>query len=178
MRVAVIIVSIVVMTTPSFASDACMTKAEARQHFATSYLYWHGPDHCWDANPMRRRSSHSIQQQADEKVRAPKWREALSELRPDAPNQPDVAVVANQSDAPREEEQNETTNDAPAPGKAWSDRWVDVVQVAPPVLNVHAPTRTVSASARISQLPIAGGIILIWLGIIVVVEFVRRSVRV
>lgn len=172
MRVAVIIVSIVVVTTPSFASDACMTKAEARQHFATSHLYWHGPDHCWDAKPVRRRLTRSIQQNADEQVRAPKWREARSELRLDGPNQPDMS---NQPDTTQEVERSEATNSAPEPGKAWSDRWVDVVQVAP-VLVVHAPTPTLSASARSSQLAIiAGGAILIWLGIIVVVEFVRRS---
>lgn len=174
MRVAVIIVSIVVLTTPSFASDACMTKAEARQHFATSHLYWHGPDHCWDANLDRRRSTRSIQQKANEQVRAPRWREALSELRLDPPNQPDLS--SNQPDTAHGAQPNETMNSAPAPGKAWSDRWVNVVQVVP-VLAVRAPTPTVSASARSSQLAIivTAGVILIWLGIIVVVEFVRRS---
>ena len=48
MRVAVIVVGLVVVTTPSQASRSCMTQAEARQQFATSHLYGHG-GHCWDA---------------------------------------------------------------------------------------------------------------------------------
>ena len=48
MRVAVIIVGLVVVSTPSQASRSCMTQAEARQQFATSHLYGHG-GHCWDA---------------------------------------------------------------------------------------------------------------------------------
>src|SRR6516165_7814465 len=50
MRVAVIVVAIVMVATPSHASKSCMTMAEARQQFRTSHLYWHGAGHCWDAN--------------------------------------------------------------------------------------------------------------------------------
>ena len=170
MRVAIIVVSILVATTPSFASDSCMTKAEARQHFATSHIYWHGPDHCWDAKPVRRRS---IQRNADVQVRASKWREALSELPPDVPNPP---AVSNQPEPAQE--RSEVTNSVPTPGKAWSDRWVDVVQVVP-ALAAREPTSTLSASAPSSRMAIiASGVILIWLGIIVIVELVRRSAKV
>ena len=48
MRGAVIVVGLVVVSTPSQASRSCMTQAEARQQFATSHLYGHG-GHCWDA---------------------------------------------------------------------------------------------------------------------------------
>jgi hypothetical protein len=37
---------------PAQASSACRTHAEARQMFRTSYLYWHGKDHCWDASAV------------------------------------------------------------------------------------------------------------------------------
>lgn len=50
MRVAVIVVSML-MAASSQASESCMSKAEARQRFATSYLYWHGLSRCWDATP-------------------------------------------------------------------------------------------------------------------------------
>jgi hypothetical protein len=30
-----------------------MSKTEAHQHFGTVYLYWHGPEHCWDATATR-----------------------------------------------------------------------------------------------------------------------------
>jgi hypothetical protein len=32
------------------ASKDCMTRAEARGVFRTSYLYWHGKGRCWDAS--------------------------------------------------------------------------------------------------------------------------------
>ena len=87
MRVAVI-VALLVVTTPSEASKSCMTKTEARQHFGSVHIYWHGNDHCWDATPTRRRHQrdatptprhhqiHKVQQEIDE----PKWHEAMSEM--------------------------------------------------------------------------------------------------
>jgi hypothetical protein len=51
MRVAVFVVTMLVVTTPSEPSQSCMSKTEARQHFGSTYIYWHGPDHCWDATP-------------------------------------------------------------------------------------------------------------------------------
>jgi hypothetical protein len=58
MRVAVIVVTMVVATTPLEASKSCMSKTEAREHFGSVHIYWHGPDHCWDATPGRH---HQIQ---------------------------------------------------------------------------------------------------------------------
>jgi hypothetical protein len=76
MRVAVIVASILVVASSSYASDSCMTKDEARSHFATSYLYWHGLGHCWDANSGRRQLIRN-QQESNEVVRnedrEPKW---------------------------------------------------------------------------------------------------------
>jgi hypothetical protein len=57
MRVAVIVAFVSLLTTPSEASTSCMSKTEAREHFGTVYLYWHGPKHCWDATPIRRHQS-------------------------------------------------------------------------------------------------------------------------
>ena len=54
MRVAVVVVFVSMLTTPSKASQSCMSKTEARQSFHSSYIYWHGVDHCWDATPIRR----------------------------------------------------------------------------------------------------------------------------
>ena len=53
MRVAVIVAFVSVLTTPSEASTSCMSKTEARQHFGSAHLQWHGPEHCWDATPTR-----------------------------------------------------------------------------------------------------------------------------
>jgi hypothetical protein len=105
MGVAVIVVLLVV-TTPSEASKFCMTKAEARQHFGSVHIYWHGNGHCWDAIPTRRRHQrdatptprhhqiHKVQQEIDE----PKWHETMSEMLLD-------------------EEPVQTP---------WVDRWVDI----------------------------------------------------
>src|SRR5450631_4813641 len=54
MRVAVIVVFVSVLTTASEASKSCMSKTEARQHFGSVWIYWHGKDHCWDATTTGR----------------------------------------------------------------------------------------------------------------------------
>ncbi len=48
-----IIIAVAVLLSPAVAhaSKDCMTKAEARKVFHTSYLYWHGKGRCWDAAP-------------------------------------------------------------------------------------------------------------------------------
>ena len=47
----IIVVTVVALLSPAVAhaSKDCMTKAEARKVFRTSYLYWHGKGRCWDA---------------------------------------------------------------------------------------------------------------------------------
>jgi hypothetical protein len=64
----------IVLGTPSKASQQCMSKAEARQHFGSVHIYWHGRVHCWDATAPRR---------VRESRKSPpfKWREAMSEIR-------------------------------------------------------------------------------------------------
>ena len=96
MRVAVIVVSILMVVTPSEASESCMSKTEARQHFGLVHIYWHGADHCWDASPGRQQPHiiHKVAAKPDQ----PKWRDAMSEMVPDA----NVAQTL------------------------WLDRWVDI----------------------------------------------------
>ena len=88
MRVAAIVVSMLVVTTPSEASKSCMSKTEARQHFGSMHIYWHGADHCWDATPTRRyhqiHQVHKVQRTIDQpKIAQPKWYESMSEMLPD-----------------------------------------------------------------------------------------------
>jgi hypothetical protein len=69
---------IVIVVAPMGAAYAapCMTESEARRVYSTSYLYWHGADHCWDATPGRLRNSerhrHFVRQhhEEDEAVKA------------------------------------------------------------------------------------------------------------
>jgi hypothetical protein len=79
MRGAVIVVSMLVAATPSEASKSCMSKTEARQHYGTVYIYWHGKNHCWDATPPRRYHQISkVQRQVDQ----PKWHDSMSKMSP------------------------------------------------------------------------------------------------
>src|SRR5712671_6549044 len=85
MRVALFVVFVSVLTTASEASNSCMSKTEARQHFGSVHIYWHGKDHCWDATPIRRH--HTVRQNihpptAQRKIDQPKWHDAMSEMLP------------------------------------------------------------------------------------------------
>ena len=83
MRVAVIVVSMLAAATPSEASKSCMSKTEARQHFGTVYIYWHGKNHCWDATPPRRYHQISkVQRQVQRQVDQPKWHDSMSKMSP------------------------------------------------------------------------------------------------
>jgi hypothetical protein len=123
MRVAVLVVFLVV-TTPLEASMSCMSKTEARQHFGSVHIYWHGKDHCWDATSTRSQQSdatrtlrngqvHGVQQEIDE----PKWHEAMSEMLPD-----ENTVQRSWVDR--------WVNIEPPPSIV--SRWVDIAQITPP----------------------------------------------
>ena len=134
MRVAVIVVAIVVVATPSHASKSCMTMAEARQQFRTAHLYWHGAGHCWDATVPRYGIVHRFREKDRQQVEqdnqeaknpAPKWREAMSEMLPnDGASSSSAQILPRPFWAYDESE-------APAAGVNWLDRWVDVAQVMP-----------------------------------------------
>jgi hypothetical protein len=97
-----------------------MGKAEARQHFGSLHIYWHGPDRCWDATPARRiarihggrahRRIHEVRRNIDQ----PKWHDAMSELLSD--------------------DEHELVQTAPQ--TPWTDRWVDI---EPPMPSLQAP---------------------------------------
>ncbi|TMJ52136.1 MAG: hypothetical protein E6G85_12675 [Alphaproteobacteria bacterium] len=131
MRVAVIVVTMLVATTPSQASESCMSKAEARQHFPTLHIYWHGPDHCWGAMPAGSHPihqvrptapSHEVQREIDQpkidqpKVDQPTWRDSMSAMLPD-----DDPMGASRDARP------DANDDAAAPTR-WGDRWVEIEQ--------------------------------------------------
>jgi hypothetical protein len=124
MRVALFIAasfvaSIVVLTKPSQGSGSCMSQSEARQRFGSVHLYWHGPDHCWDATPGRHRiisrNRSNADRQAQRGSHRSDWREAMSEMLPgDAPVRVSDPGAAGGTAA---------TN--------WLDRWIDIIQVVP-----------------------------------------------
>jgi hypothetical protein len=193
MRVAIIVVSMFVMATPSQASKSCMTKTEAREHFGSAHLYWHGPDHCWDGMAGRHRLVHGIQRKTERQVRhedqRPKWRQAMSELmaddtatqsreaqpsvRYDAVNTADVRDTANVRNV-------RDTADARDAGSDWHERWVDVVQVVPPNIG-RKPEQVAAAPAierQVEPMVSPGSVILVFLGLtltVVTVEILFRS---
>jgi hypothetical protein len=121
MRVAVIVVTMLAVTTPSEASQSCMSKAEARQHFGAVHIYWHGPDHCWDATLSRHRQVQVRKKPPIQEVQRqsePKWHEAMSAMSPD-----DGAVRSLTTPTPLGIEHQ---GDAAAIGTSWTDRWVDI----------------------------------------------------
>ena len=136
MRIGVIVVSMLVLTTSSEASKSCMTKTEARQHFGSVHIYWHGNDHCWDATSTRRHHRiHAVRQKirlhtVQEKNHQPKWHDSMSEMLPaEAPVQ--APLVARQVDV--EPPPSSSPPPPPPPQISIAERWVDIVQVAPPL---------------------------------------------
>jgi hypothetical protein len=122
MRVAMIVAVVLVATTPSEASKSCMTKAEARQHFGSVHIYWHGPDHCWDATPTRRRGAAKVQQktptrEVKREVDQPKWRDSMSEMLADSGPVQSIGISA---DARR------YGNESAVAATPWVDRWTDI----------------------------------------------------
>jgi len=119
MRVAVIVVFVSVLTTASEASKSCMSKTEARQHFGSVHIYWHGADRCWDASPTSPRYQiqarqihliHEVPQKRDQ----PKWHDSMSKmLADDEPEEPTSFNVGHPE------------NDD-AVGMPWINRWVDI----------------------------------------------------
>ena len=71
MRIVAIAVVLLLSPAVAHASKDCMTKAEARNIYRTSYLYWHGKGRCWDASP---RASHRLKKVAAAKANKAKTR--------------------------------------------------------------------------------------------------------
>jgi hypothetical protein len=138
MRVAVIVVSMLVVTTPSQASKYCMSKIEARQHFGSVHIYWHGRDHCWDATLTRRlvhkvqprRHIHEVQPNIDQ----PKWHDSMSQMLAD-----DEPVQT----APQTPWVNRWVEIGPSKPQVDA-RWVDIAQVVPPSIIERKPAPMVS----------------------------------
>jgi hypothetical protein len=128
------------VATPSDASPSCMSKTEARQHFGSVHIYWHGRDHCWDAAPtgrltqnykgQRNRRIHEVRRNIDQ----PKWRESMSEmLSDDQPVQtaPQTSWISRWTDI----EPSTLPLDA---------RWVDTAQIRSPSIVERKPAPMVS----------------------------------
>ena len=121
MRVAVVVVFASVLTTPSEASQSCMSKTEARHSFHSSHIYWHGVDHCWDATPIRR---HGGQHRAHHPEPTPPA--VMPMPSPDQRRSANAMAV----------DEPETSLITATP---WVERWTDITQVASPQFVVAIP---------------------------------------
>jgi hypothetical protein len=127
MRVAMIVAVVLVSTMPSEASKSCMTKAEARQQFGSVHIYWHGPNHCWDATPTRRHGTHKVQRKTptrevtrkidQPKIDQPKWRNSMSEMLADSGPVQSIGASAGA---------RRYGNDGAVAATPWIDRWTDI----------------------------------------------------
>jgi hypothetical protein len=198
MRVALIVVAIAFVASPSHASPSCMTMAEARAAFAGKHLWWHGPNRCWDATPGRRHFAQRIKARQTQKpasrpqaeraaveekkpqnwthesqnwTQESRWRQAMSRMRAE-----DDAAL--QSSAPARASVD--IGEPPATPRAnWRDRWVEFVPRGPPAAGMSASIElSTAAASEIEPLVTPFRVILALLGVILtiaVVEIVFRS---
>ncbi len=186
MRTAAIFIFVLLAASPAHASKSCMTMAEARTQFATSHLWWHGPNHCWDATAPQHRIVRRVkpkEQQADDDAapevaarddgtvpakREPKWRNAMSEMLP--VETPGVASPLPSLPA------------IAATGLNWLDRWVDVAQVAPPSFLRRTPELAAaevspSAGQKADPMVTPMRLILVFLSIVVILAVIELLFR-
>jgi hypothetical protein len=122
MRVAVMVVLVSVLTTPSEASKSCMSKTEARQQFG-SYIYWHGPEHCWDATPTR---PYGVRHRVHHQESEPTPPGAVPMPSPDRRRSANAMAT--------DEAEIDLITATP-----WVERWTDITQVVPPQFVVAIP---------------------------------------
>jgi hypothetical protein len=192
MRVAVMVVVMFAVTTPVQASQSCMNKSEARQHFSTSHLYWHGPNHCWDATAGRHHGIHGVRRstssrhaerkhdrpepdrsQLDDQSKSErsKWRDSMSAMLPDA-DQPLRAAREARSDAADSAAVGAlapSDRDVEAAASPVVSRWVDIAQVVP---------RPPVIEARPEPSGMPGSIVLVLIAIVVTMGIVVILFRV
>jgi hypothetical protein len=148
MRVAVIVVFASMLTTPSEASKSCMSKTEARQQFG-SYVYWHGPEHCWDATPTRPYGvRHRVRHQEPE------------------PTPPAVVPMPSPD---RRRSANAMAVDEPGidliTATPWLERWTDIIQVVPSQFVVAIPKPEPMVTPR--------GVVIVFMTIILTLAIVE-----
>jgi hypothetical protein len=154
MRVAAIVVTLLVVSSPALASESCLSMAEARRQFPDVHIYWHGPDHCWDATAAQRHQIHRVQRrtpvrEVQQKIDQPKTDLSETDLSQTDQSKTDQsktdqsktdqskwrdamsAMLPDDGPAQRLEASRDArqdgTNDAAA-GAPWTDRWVDIEQ--------------------------------------------------
>ena len=172
MRVAVIVIGIVMVSTPSYASKSCMSRAEARQELGQVHLYWHGSGHCWDARAgghgfIRHARHGGVRQahrnddddepddQAQDQTKDQTKDQVKDQANAQAPKWRNAMSEMLPTDAPVfrsaaavEVPLQTDQTDAQPEGPNWLDRWVEIVQVFPRIQASHAAASTSSSSPQ------------------------------
>jgi hypothetical protein len=139
MRVALIVVMTMAVTTPSIASQSCMSQAEARKHFVSAHLYWHGPSHCWDATAPRHRQIQAREKNPVRQVQRNearlKWQDSQDSISATVPDDgPGRSLTM-----PKLAE-----GDAAVTDTSWIERWVELRPSQSPL--VARPVRVLQLS--------------------------------
>jgi hypothetical protein len=166
---AVCLSCLAVLATASEASQSCMNKGEARRHFGSVHIYWHGAGHCWNATSTRhdradrvrektrhqveRKTSHPVQS----KVEDPAWKESMSQMLPGDEESTPASWI------------DRWVNIEPAQSPVGA-RWVDIVQAAP------ANMADSDAGAVVTPRSVVMGILIILLTL-AIFEFLLIGIR-
>lgn len=129
MRVVVFVVAMLTMATTSEASKSCMNKTEARQHFGSVHLYWHGTDHCWDATSVR--LHHQFVRNAERSIDQPRGRDSEQNSGQDSKPQDSERQISERHvskwrNAMSQVAMSKMMADAEPVQGSWTDRWVDI----------------------------------------------------
>jgi hypothetical protein len=158
MRVALIVVAIAMVSSPSLASPSCMTLSEARARHGNAHLYWHGPGRCWDASPGRRQLAKRIKVREREPAEAdvdpnkavPKAVsriEPKAESRPVEAKKPAAGLAANPAEKP-------AANPASwAHETRWREAMSKMLPEDAPVARAHASAESAPATLPASPSP-------------------------
>jgi len=155
-RVAAIFVAMVVLATPAHASRACMSKTEARRHFGSVHVYWHGSHHCWNATRGRRHVVPRVNQKNPQprQQSEPEWRASRPEMSPDNGPTPSVPVRIEHVHVQSEPVRSPTAQmSAIAGGASRSERQPDR-----PVDSVAAIPMIKAESEAVAAAPLIGAV--------------------
>ncbi|HVX77936.1 MAG TPA: hypothetical protein VHB49_17515 [Bradyrhizobium sp.] len=157
MRVVVFVVTMLMIATTSEASSSCMSRSEARQHFGSVHIYWHGADHCWDATSTRlvHRAVHKVERKIDQpridqsKIDQSKGQDSNQDFgnqvskgqaskSQDSKSQDSGRVDAKWRDSMSKMMPEDEPVQAPVQAPvivqgSWADRWVDIEPVQLPL---------------------------------------------
>jgi hypothetical protein len=127
-----------------------MSKTEARQHFGSVHIYWHGPEHCWDAAPT---SPHGVRHRVHHPEPEPTSPAVIPMPSPDLRRSANAMVA----------DERETNLITATP---WVERWVDISQDA-------LPRSVVAIEHKLEPMVTPRGVVMVIITIILTLAIVE-----